>query len=96
MTVAKMKMALALVLCAVGPASAGISSDELIAEDCATTGIDLPELAGDSTYLRRVYLDAVGRIPTLQEARAFLDSPDTNKRELLIDSLLGSEGYAQH
>lgn len=50
----------------------------------------------DEVFLRRVYLDIVGRIPTLQEAKAFLDSNDKNKRSKLIDKLLDSEGYVSH
>ncbi len=59
-------------------------------------GIEIPELVDDSTFLRRAYLDAVGRIPTVNEARAFLDSRETDKRSALIDRLLSSEGYAKH
>jgi hypothetical protein len=54
--------------------------------------------ASEETFIRRVYLDIVGRIPTLQEARAFLDDPApiVQKRGALIDSLLASEGHALH
>jgi len=51
------------------------------------------ELTNDNQFLRRVYLDAVGRIPTYDEAVAFLDDRAPNKRALLIDKLLESEGY---
>lgn len=47
-------------------------------------------------FLRRVYLDIVGRIPTYDEATRFLNSRDPKKREKLIDELLNSPGYVSH
>lgn len=52
--------------------------------------------ADEATFLRRTYLTVIGRIPTLEEARQFLDSRDGAKRANLIDSLLNSEGYVHH
>ncbi|MFM7843290.1 MAG: DUF1549 domain-containing protein [Planctomycetota bacterium] len=48
----------------------------------------------DTEFLRRVYLDVTGRVPSTGEARAFLTDTATNKRELLIDRLLDSPEYA--
>ncbi|WP_182865916.1 DUF1549 domain-containing protein [Rhodopirellula sp. JC639] len=50
----------------------------------------------DATFLRRVHLAIVGRIPTLDESREFLDSKDADKRAVLIDRLLDSRGYVSH
>lgn len=50
----------------------------------------------DSKWLRRVYLDSVGRIPSYDEAKAFLEDKAADKREKLIDRLLNSEGYVSH
>jgi hypothetical protein len=52
--------------------------------------------AGDEVFLRRVFLDVIGRIPTLEEARAFLADSSADKRARLIDQLLVSDGYALH
>ncbi len=49
--------------------------------------------ADDSRWLRRVYLDATGRIPSYPEAKAFLDDSTPDKREKLVEKLLNSEGY---
>jgi hypothetical protein len=46
------------------------------------------ELAGDSEFLRRVYLDTVGTLPAPDEARKFLADTDPKKREKKIDELL--------
>ena len=51
------------------------------------------EPADDAEYLRRVYLDLVGKIPTASEARDFLDDPSPAKRARLVDDLLASSAY---
>ena len=50
----------------------------------------------DSQFLRRVYLDIAGRIPTFEEADSFLTSSDRNKRASLINDLLNSEAYVMN
>ncbi|MBE7495618.1 MAG: DUF1549 domain-containing protein [Verrucomicrobiaceae bacterium] len=50
----------------------------------------------DNTFVRRVYLDIIGRIPTTREAEAFLNDKAGDKRAKLIDKLLASEAYVQH
>lgn len=50
----------------------------------------------DAEFLRRLYLDLTGRIPTSAEARAFLDDTSPDKRARLADQLLSSPGYAEH
>jgi hypothetical protein len=45
-------------------------------------------VADDAMFLRRAYLDAIGVLPTADEARRFLDDPSATKRERLIDELL--------
>jgi hypothetical protein len=50
----------------------------------------------DAQFLRRIYLDLVGVIPTHEEAVAFLDDPSPEKRTQLIDKLLADPRYAQH
>lgn len=49
----------------------------------------------DASFVRRVYLDVAGRIPSATEATAFLDDKDANKRVALIDRLLASPDYAR-
>lgn len=50
----------------------------------------------DHTFLRRIYLDVIGRIPTPEESASFLAKEDPDKRDQLIDQLLNSEGYVSH
>ncbi len=47
----------------------------------------------DLAFARRAYLDLAGRIPNAQEATAFLEDKDANKRAALIDKLLSSPDY---
>jgi hypothetical protein len=53
-----------------------------------------PELVNDATFLRRVYLDLLGMIPTVAEVRDFLDDDSPDKRPRLVDKLLTNERAA--
>jgi hypothetical protein len=57
-------------------------------------GIPPSELADDAAFLRRVYLDTIGTLPTAAEASAFLADAAPNKRAKLIDALLERPEYA--
>ena len=70
--------------------------DALIAEGYKTNKITPNAPASDETFVRRVYLDIIGRIPSQQEARDFLESAEAGKRAKLIDTLLDSEGYVSN
>lgn len=50
----------------------------------------------DEQFVRRIYLDITGTIPTYKQVNAFLLSRVSDKRARLIDSLLNSEGYVSH
>ena len=54
------------------------------------------DLAPDHVFLRRAYLDALGILPTVEEARAFLADTDPKKREKLIDRLLARPEFAEY
>jgi hypothetical protein len=54
------------------------------------------ELCDDSTFMRRVYLDVIGTLPTADESRRFLNDKRANKRELLVDELLDRPEYADY
>lgn len=51
------------------------------------------EMTDDNQFLRRIYLDVAGRIPTFEEAESFLNDRSPDKRAKLIDELLNSEGF---
>ena len=51
-------------------------------------------LSTDNTFIRRLYLDVAGRIPTEAERTSFLNDPQPQKRERAIDQLLRSPEHA--
>ena len=68
--------------------------DELVFANLKRIGIPPSEVCDDATFLRRVSLDVAGRLPTEEEARAFLANQDPGKRDAVIEALLRSSGYA--
>jgi hypothetical protein len=52
-------------------------------------------IADDAEFLRRAFLDLTGRVPTVPQATAFLDSKDPAKRAKLIDDLLASPNFGE-
>jgi len=52
--------------------------------------------ADDANFLRRAYIDIIGRVPTLEETQIFLAEKTPEKRSLLIDDLLSRPEYAEH
>ena len=70
--------------------------DQQIDTACAAKGITPSPACTDAEFLRRVYLDLTGSIPTLGEARAFLEDSSPIKRSQLIDRLLASPEFARH
>jgi len=50
----------------------------------------------DAEFLRRIYLDLTGRVPTAGKAMEFLDSEDPDKRLGLVNALLETPEFGQH
>lgn len=70
--------------------------DLLIERQWKEKAIAAAPVADDRTFVRRIYLDLAGRIPTRPEADAFVNTADPAKRANLIDQLLASPDYARH
>jgi hypothetical protein len=51
---------------------------------------------GDDEFIRRIYLDLTGRIPTVEQLDRFVADPASNKRDRLIDELLASEAHFEY
>lgn len=68
--------------------------DEHVFANLETLGIPPSAVCDDATFLRRATLDIGGRLPTEEEAAAFLASRDEGRRDKLIDDLLRSPDYA--
>lgn len=59
-------------------------------------GLEPSPIIGDAVFLRRLYLDLLGVLPTPAEARAFLDDGRSDKRERLVDQLLERPEFADY
>jgi len=67
--------------------------DELAAEKWMKLGLQPSPLSDDATFLRRLTIDLCGRLPTVEETRAFIDDKSGSKRREVIDRLLDSPDY---
>ena len=70
--------------------------DELVFSRLKQLGIPPANLCSDAVFLRRVYLDVIGTLPTPEEVLQFLKDPDPNKRAALVDRLLEREEFADY
>jgi hypothetical protein len=70
--------------------------DQHIAQRWRDTGTEPAPRASDAEFLRRVYLDLAGRIPSVEETRTFLRDSREDKRTRLVEQLLGGSRYVAH
>ena len=70
--------------------------DQHLAKKWAAAKAEPAPRCDDAEFLRRVYLDLAGRIPSVEETRTFLDDKRPDKRARLVDELLASPRYAAH
>ncbi len=78
--------------------TSGSELDRIISQEnqASTTGrpLDPMPVVDDSVFLRRIYVDLIGRIPTAAEVDEFSTWPVEGRREKLIDLLLKDERFA--
>lgn len=70
--------------------------DQLVVQHLEENDLKPNRIASEEVFVRRAYLDLVGRIPTAEETRRFLEDENLRKRGALVRSLIGSEGYVSH
>jgi hypothetical protein len=70
--------------------------DDRVAKQFVAVGKSAPALVDDATFLRRVYLDLHGTIPTVSQVRDFLDDSAPNKREALVVRMLDDPRFSAH
>ncbi len=70
--------------------------DEHVFAQLKQLGMPSSKLCDDATFIRRVSVDIIGRLPSAEEAKQFLADSDTAKREKLVDRLLASTAYADY
>ena len=67
--------------------------DEKVFTSLKRLRINPAPLSSDAHFVRRLYLDVTGLLPTAEQARTFIQSTNPDKRSQLIDQLLDSQGY---
>lgn len=70
--------------------------DDLVLAQLQRLNLKPSPRAGDAEFLRRVYLDTIGTLPTPSESRAFYADETRNKRERLIDVLLSRSEFVDY
>ncbi len=70
--------------------------DTLVDRRLRTLNIPPSPPVDDATYLRRVFLDIIGTLPTAQESRTFLADTRPDRRRRLVDALLQRPEYADY
>jgi len=75
---------------------AATTIDKLVLANLQARKMRPNPIVNDSVYVRRTYLQIIGRIPSLPETREFLDSRHPDKRAQLVNKLLNSYGYVSH
>ncbi len=70
--------------------------DTSLADAWKRDGITPSKASGDDEFLRRVYLDVAGELPTRAEATAFFGDTRPDKRAQLIERLLADKRFGQH
>ena len=78
------------------PLTPGSELDRIVFAKLSSLDIQ-PVLCSDAVFVRRAYLDVIGTLPTAEEAREFIEDPNTkNKRRALIDRLLERHEHADY
>lgn len=70
--------------------------DDLISKKLQTLRIAPSELATDSEFVRRAYLDAAGTLPTAQQVAEFVNDTSKDKRARLINALLARDEFVDY
>jgi Protein of unknown function (DUF1553)/Protein of unknown function (DUF1549) len=70
--------------------------DEQVDRQLARLNLPASPACGDAEFVRRAYVDTVGRLPSVDEARAFLADPSPTRRDALVDRLLALPEFVDY
>ncbi|MCC9644543.1 DUF1553 domain-containing protein [Rhodopirellula sp. JC740] len=70
--------------------------DELNLQQLQTLRLPPSPRCDDATFLRRATVDTIGRLPTEEERKQFIDWSEHERRDFLIDQLLASESFTDY
>jgi len=80
-------------LAAVDVQDSATQIDALVSADLARNHLHANREINDDVFMRRIYLDVIGRIPTYDEVQKFRADTSDERRNHLIDALMESPGY---
>lgn len=83
-----------LVFGSTGTTRAETALDKLLNAENAEKQIAAAPVIDDLAFLRRLSIDLIGRIPTLEEIKEYEAWPAAERREKLVDKLLKHSGFA--
>ena len=88
--------AFALIVLGIAAPLSATEFDKIVDRENSAAGIKqaAAPVVGDHVFLRRIYVDLIGRIPTEAEVREFASWPEKGRREKLIDKLIADERFA--
>lgn len=69
--------------------------DDLVYDKLKKLRVAPSPVCSDEVFIRRVYLDLVGGLPSVEEFAAFMASSDPEKRNKLIDQLLDRKEFTE-
>ena len=78
------------------PAQPRTAIDRAVFDRLAELGLEPALPCTDAVFVRRVYLDLIGTLPTGEETRKFLQDRRPEKRHALIDELFGRDEFADY
>ena len=78
------------------PPSPANKVDELVFAQLRELNLQPANICSDPVFVRRVYLDVIGTLPTAVEAENFILDRNPNKRAELIDRLLARDEFADY
>jgi len=78
------------------PAQVAAAIDQHLDRALAAAKLTAAPRSDDHEFLRRVYIDLTGRVPTAEQATAFLNSTEPDKRARLVDMLLAAPQFGEH
>ncbi|HXF10082.1 MAG TPA: DUF1553 domain-containing protein, partial [Desulfuromonadaceae bacterium] len=70
--------------------------DQLVSVRWPERQVTPAKLCSDAVFVRRVYLDVIGTLPTAAEAQEFISDRRSDKRAVLIDGLLARDEFADY
>ncbi len=74
----------------------GNAIDRPVIVRCEKLGLTPANPCSDAVFVRRVYLDVIGTLPTATQAREFILDQNPDKRRKLIDQLLERDEFADY